>query len=259
MALGGMQGIENLKFDLQKRELIVLHKESDPKAILSKLVPLNFGAEYIQTDDCWLEVDADDFLFDTEKSKSESHVLIILFAINGSMFFVELIAGFFAQSAGLIADSLDMFADAIVYGVSLYAVGRAKQLQARAAALSGVFQLILALGALGEVFRRFIFGSEPNSPMMMGISVLALIANVSCLLLLVRHREGAVHMKASWIFSTNDVIANIGVIIAGGLVYFFDSRIPDLIVGLIIAFIVFRGSIVIIKLARSSQGSLKVE
>lgn len=258
MVLDDMQGIENLKFDLKNRELTVLHGEADPQAILSKLVPLNFGAELTRTDDYKPEVDADVFLFDPESTKKEAQVLKLLLVINAVMFVVELATGFFAQSAGLIADSLDMFADAIVYGVSLYVVGKSKHLQSKAAMLSGIFQLVLAIGALSEVVRRFIFGSEPNSPMMMGIAVLALAANASCLVLLTKHREGPVHMKASWIFSTNDVIANVGVVVAGALVYLFNSRIPDLVVGSIIAFVVLRGSLTIIKLARSSQKATEV-
>ncbi|WP_437438692.1 hypothetical protein, partial [Salmonella enterica] len=94
-------------------------------------------------------------------STQESRSLRLLLGINAFMFVVEMTAGLIARSAGLIADSLDMFADAAVYGLALYAVGRSVNLQVRAAHLAGVLQLILALGVLVEVIRRFIFGSEP--------------------------------------------------------------------------------------------------
>lgn len=84
----------------------------------------------------------------------------------------------------------------------------------------------------------------------MGIAALALAANALCLFLLSKHRHGEVHMKASWIFSTNDVIANMGVILAGALVWAFKANWPDLIVGLIIAAIVLRGGIRILGLSR---------
>ncbi|MBX9767494.1 MAG: cation transporter, partial [Bdellovibrionales bacterium] len=105
------------------------------------------------------------------------------------------------------------------------------------------------LSAFAEVVRRFLFGGDPSPLMMIGVSSVALIANVSCLLLLMKHRHGAIHMKASWIFSTNDVLANAGVIIAGILVYVFKTPWPDLIIGAIIAVIVARGALSILRIS----------
>ena len=146
------------------------------------------------------------------------------------MFVVELFVGWPAQSTGLIADSLDMFADTAVYGVALW------------------LQVVLALGALSEVLRRFIFGSEPVSILMMSFGLIALIANVTCLMLLAKSKDDGAHMKASWIFSANDVIANVGVMLAGVLVAVTGSRYPDLVIGLMIAVIVFIGAQRILKL-----------
>lgn len=230
-----------LEVDFSKRHLSVIHSENT-NAIALDLDKLNLGSK---------------LLFDEETEESiapayptnESKVLWMLLAINFTLFLVEIGIGFYAQSAGLIADSFDMLADSIVYGMSLYAVGRVASIQHRAARLSGWFQILLAVGAVTEVVRRFVFGSEPNSTLMMGISVLALAANVSCLFLLMKHRKGAIHMRASWIFSTNDVLANIGVFVAGGLVFLFRSPWPDLAIGLVIAAIVTRGALSILKLS----------
>jgi len=112
----------------------------------------------------------------------------------------------------------------------------------RAAHFSGWLQIILALGALGEVVRRLVFGSEPVSTLMMSFGLVALAANVTCLLLIARSRDSGAHMKASWIFSANDVIANLGVILAGILVAWTGSRYPDLLIGTMIALIVLRGA-----------------
>lgn len=158
------------------------------------------------------------------------------------MFGVEITVGWLAQSTGLIADSLDMFADAAVYGVALYAVGHSVRIKLRAAHLSGWLQVILALGALSEVVRRFVFGSEPVSSLMMSFGLIALMANVWCLVLIAKNRDSGAHMKASWIFSANDVIANLGVILAGLLVAWTGSRYPDLVIGLIIGVIVLSGA-----------------
>ncbi|MDH5711574.1 MAG: cation transporter, partial [Gammaproteobacteria bacterium] len=145
------------------------------------------------------------------------------------------------------ADSLDMLADATVYGIGLYAVSRSALAKINAASLSGIFQIILGVMVLLDVLRRSILGSEPESILMMVIGALALIANTICLALISRHREGEVHMRASWIFSRNDVIANIGIILGGVLVHLLGSRFPDLIIGALISILVIRGGIDIIK------------
>ena len=158
------------------------------------------------------------------------------------MFGVEITVGWLAQSTGLIADSLDMFADAAVYGVSLYAVGQSVRMKLRAAHMSGWLQVILAVGALSEVLRRFLYGSEPVSSLMMSFGLVALMANAWCLVLIAKNRDGGAHMKASWIFSANDVIANLGVILAGFLVAWTGSRYPDLVIGLLIGMVVLSGA-----------------
>ena len=155
---------------------------------------------------------------------------------------IEVVLGLLAQSAGLLADSLDMFADAAVYSLALYAVGRAAHLKVKAAHIAGWLQLVLALGALFEVGRRFVFGSEPVSALMMGVGVVALVANVTCLVLISRHRDRGAHMTASYIFSANDVLANLGVIVAGALVAWTGSAVPDLVIGGIIGAVVLNGA-----------------
>lgn len=188
-----------------------------------------------------------------QAEKLERNTLIALLSINGLMFVAELILGWLAQSTGLIADSLDMLADALVYGISLYAVGKGVQLQVRAARISGILQILLGAGVLLEVFRRLLFGSEPHSLLIMGVGAAALIANLICLALISKHREGGVHMRASWIFSANDVIANLGVIVSGVLVAALDSRLPDLIIGSIISLVVIRSGWKILREARAAQ------
>jgi cation diffusion facilitator family transporter len=173
--------------------------------------------------------------------KAEAKTLRWLLAINTVMFVVEIVAGWLAQSTGLIADSLDMFADAMVYGLALYAVGHAGR-QLGAARLSGWLQLLLALGALAEVLRRWLTGSAPEPLPMMGIALLALAANLACMAMLAKHREGGAHMRASWIFSTNDVLANLGVIVAGALVAWTGSNVPDLVIGMLIGLLVLNGA-----------------
>jgi Co/Zn/Cd efflux system component len=183
----------------------------------------------------------------------ERSTLGALLVINGVMFLVEALAGWWSESTGLLADSLDMCADAFVYGLALLAVGRSTKMQARAAAASGWLQVSLGAGVLIEVARRLAFGSEPISAVMIGVGMVALAANLTCLALLAKHRTGGVHMRASWIFSTNDVIANIGVISSGFLVMYLDSYIPDLIVGTLVSSLVVWGGIRILSDVRDQK------
>lgn len=181
------------------------------------------------------------------KNAAQRKTLVAVLAINAFMFVAEFIVGLLADSTGLMADSLDMLADAMVYAISLYAVGRSGRTRGWAAMGSGIFQVLLALTIMGDVIRRFIVGSEPVSGLMMGVGAIALFANVSCLVLLAKHRRDDVNLRASWIFSTNDVIANTGVILSGGLVWLTASRYPDLVIGFIISLFVISGGIRILR------------
>jgi len=193
------------------------------------------------------------------ESQEQRRVLMLLLLINAVMFIVEITFGIIGESTGLISDAVDMLADALVYGVGLYAVGKAKMMKIRAAYMSGIFQIILALGVLADVTRRFLFGSDPESMFMLGFGVLALFANICCLSLISAHRNGEIHMRASWIFSKNDVIANVGVILGGVLVYLFDSHLPDLLIGTVIALIVIKGGVSIIKASLKESRNVQHE
>ena len=247
MSLENIRPSVALEFDILNRKVKVFH-EDNLDEIQRRIESLGLRASLNDT----RKIDATVFLQVLESvktiDKKETAILKWLLAINATMFVIELFIGWLAQSTALIADSLDMFADAIVYGLALYAVGRSVRLKLRVAHLSGWIQVILALGALSEVLRRFIFGSEPVSTLMMSFGLVALIANVICLVLLSKNKEGGAHMKASWIFSANDVIANLGVILAGFLVALTSSRYPDLLIGLVIGLIVLNGARRILRL-----------
>ena len=178
-------------------------------------------------------------------------------AINAAMFVVEFTAGWLAESTGLIADSLDMLADALVYGMGLYAVGRSSVHKIRAATLSGVLQFLLAGMVVTDVVRRFVVGSEPQGLWMMGIAGLALVANVAALILLVAERRGEIHMRAMWICTNNDVLVNAGVILAGGIVLLIGSPLPDLAIGVFVSLLVLRGAFRILREARREARAIR--
>ena len=182
--------------------------------------------------------------------------LQILLALNGGMFALEVLLGWAAESMGLVADGLDMGADAAVYVLALLAIGASAQRKLRAARFAGHVQLVLASLAILEVGRRWLVGSAPEAEIMIGVSLLALAVNIACLALLRRHREGEVHLEAAWIFSATDVQANLGVLTAGVLVRVVGSPIPDLVIGLIVCWLVLRGAFRIrkrVKLAEAAR------
>ena len=189
------------------------------------------------------------------ESAAQARVLWILLAINGAMFVAELGAGIFAESTGLIADSFDMLADAAVYGVSLYAVSRSPLARASAARLSGLLQLGLGIFVFFEVARRALTGSSPEPSFMIAISLVALVANIACLRLVAAHREVGVHMRASFIFSQNDVIANGAVILSGLLVALSGWPFWDLLAGGGIGSLVLWGGVRILREARAATAA----
>jgi Co/Zn/Cd efflux system component len=152
---------------------------------------------------------------------------------------------------GLIADSFDMLADSIVYGLALFAIGGTLLRKKNIAKAAGYVQLILAIWGFIEVLRRSIgIESLPTFQTMIGISILALIGNGICLFVLQKNKSKEAHMQASMIFTSNDIIVNFGVILAGICVYITHSQYPDLIIGIIVFILVVKGAFNILKLSK---------
>ncbi len=240
--LDGVPEVRSLAFDLGARRLVVWHT-GEPALVLGRLAALALGARLADSRQAEPPAEAG-----PEAAAAETSTLRVVLALNAAMFVVEAVAGWLAESTGLLADGADMLADATVYALALYAVGRAPGLKLRAARVCGALQLLLGTTALAEVLRRAAFGSEPQAPAMMGVSLLALAANATSLWLVARHRAGGVHMKATYICTANDVLANLGVIAAGALVAGTGSRLPDLVIGALIAAIVLQGALRILRL-----------
>jgi Co/Zn/Cd efflux system component len=139
------------------------------------------------------------------------------------MFATEFSAGLVAGSTALLADSLDMLADAIIYAIGLFALGRAAHWRARAALTSGMFQLALGAGIAIEAIVKIFAHGLPDVATMGLFGVLALVANTICFVLLTRFRDGDINLRATWICSRNDMIGNVGVLIAAGLVLWLES------------------------------------
>ena len=186
---------------------------------------------------------------------AERRVLWIALALNAGMAVVGAVGGWIAQSTGVMADAVDMLSDALAYAVALAAIGRSGRFKANAATTSGFVLLCLGIGIIVEVIRRAVLGSEPVTIAMIGLATLSLAVNLAVLRLLSPYRTGEVHLRATWLFTRADVIANLGVIAAGGLVWATGSRFPDLVVGAAIGIYVVREAFEILGEARQAHPS----
>ena len=242
MKLAHHASIAKLEFQLAERTLTVYHDEPDD-SLFASLVALDLDAHWVRTEEA-SGPQAEEFTL-------QSKLLWQVLAINLVFFMAETAFGFISDSMGLVSDGLDMLSDAIVYGLSLLAVGAAVVKKQRVARASGYLQMALALLGMAEVLRRFfLVEALPDPATMAGVSALALVANGWCLVLLQRAKSQDAHMQASLIFTSNDVLVNAGVIAAAGLVTVTGSRLPDLLIGLFVFALVLRGAFRILKLAK---------
>ena len=237
-----------IDFDLNSREATFYH-EGNVDLILANLRRSSLPGELVSS----VEIKSDEV--PAISPSVEAKTLKYLLVINFTMFLVEITLGLYSESTGLIADGLDMLADSFVYIISLLAVGTSLAKKNKAAFLSGILQISLGLLVLFEVGRKYLYGSEPLSNFMILVSLVAFAANVFCLLLIHKHKDGEVHMKASWIFSANDVIVNLGVIISGLLVYYLNSNLPDLVIGGVISMVVIRGGLIIVNMSKENKNT----
>ena len=243
MKLDGILSIANLDFDIPNRKLTVFHS-GEIDQIEKSVLELNLGGIKISTE----QTNQTEF----NENANQKKLLWSVLAINFAFFIIEITTGIISKSMGLVADSLDMLADSFVYAISLFAVGGTIVKKKRIAKLAGYFQITLAIIGFIEVLRRF-FGEEklPNFSTMIIVSVFALIANGICLYILQKSKsKEEAHMKASMIFTSNDVIINLGVILAGLMVNWLGSSKPDLIIGTIVFILVIQGAIRILKLGK---------
>jgi Co/Zn/Cd efflux system component len=243
MKLSSFSTIKKLDFDIANRKLTIFHTDK-LNDIENALIELQLGSQKISSE----ITDQSNF----EENTNQRKLLWWVLAINFVFFLIEMTTGLISKSMGLVADSLDMLADAFVYGISLLAVGGTMIKKKRIAKIAGYAQIILALIGFIEVLRRFLGVEQmPDFFTMIIVSVFALMANGVCLYLLQQSKsKEEAHIQASMIFTSNDVIINLGVITAGVLVYLLNSNLPDLIIGTIVFVLVVQGAFRILKLSK---------
>ena len=179
----------------------------------------------------------------------QSRVLWAVLGINAGMFAVELFVGLLAGSLALLADSLDMLGDALVYGFSLYVVGRSTRWRASAALLKGMVMAVFGLIVLAQAGYHILSPEIPDFRLIGATGAVALAANLTCLLLLTRHRNDDLNMKSTWLCSRNDIIANVGVLVAAVAVFALRSPWPDLTVGFLITAVFMRSAVQVLRQA----------
>lgn len=192
-----------------------------------------------------------------DHAAQERRVLVQVLALNVLLVVLLLVTGIIGDSSGLIANALDNASDSAVYVISLVAIGRSSTHKARAATVSGVLLLLFAVAVIVDAYRRFRTGAEPVGAVMMTMSVVSAAVNLLSLRLLKTLREPDVNIRAAETFSMNDFVANVGVLVAGGLVAWTGRLWPDLLVGVAIAAVAARGGVEILRDARLSHSALR--
>ncbi|MBA3591043.1 cation transporter [Methylibium sp.] len=187
--------------------------------------------------------------------RRDRRILLGVLAINLGQSIVGGGVGLWAESTALMGAALDNLADASVYGLSLYAVGRAASIKVRAARISGWFLIGLAVLLLVEVLRRYFGGGQPVGPAMMAMAGVNALLNLVCLRLLARHRGDDVNFKASSIFTSNDSLVNLSIVASGALVLWLGSNVPDLVLGVIVAGVAAHGGREILEEASKTEST----
>ena len=164
----------------------------------------------------------------------QATTLRLVLVANAMMFVVELVSGLLAGSVALLADSLDMLGDALVYGFSLYVVARGPVWKARAAVAKAAVMGLFGAFVFGQLVYKLAYPQLPTVETMGVVGALALAVNGACFALLWRHRAEDINMRSVWLCSRNDLIANVSALLAAWAVWFTLSPWPDIAVGALI-------------------------
>jgi cation diffusion facilitator family transporter len=186
-----------------------------------------------------------------ERDPAYRRALWIVILLNLGFGLIEVIGGFLADSQALKADALDFIGDGTISLLGLIALGWIPRARARIALAQGLFLGALGLGVIGFAIWRAMNAVAPEAELMGGIGVVALIVNVSAALVLSRFRDGDANVRAIWLFSRNDAVANIAVIGAAALVAWTGKAWPDLAVAGVIAVLFLHSAWEIIRGARA--------
>lgn len=190
-----------------------------------------------------------------EEIAKQRTMLWIVLALNATMFFVDVYAGIIAHSSAILADSLDMLGDALVYGLSIWSLTKTALWKGRVSQVKGVLMALLALAVIGHSIWKIFSPVETEGSVMLGIGVVALVVNLICFMMLNRHKKDGINLRSAWICSRNDLLANTGVIVGGLLVMATASKWPDIIIAFAIGCYVLKSAFEVIKESKEESVS----
>lgn len=191
------------------------------------------------------------------KTEGELQILRTALVLNAIMFAIGAGVGLWAQSAGILADALDMLTDAIAYWLALMAFSRGLIFKRLAARWSGTVLAVLGVGIIIEIVHRYFIGSEPIGSVMMAYSVVSFGVNLYVLSRLTVFRQGEIHLRATYLFTRADVVANVALFVTGAIVAATGLRIVDLLLGFGIGLYVLKEAVEILRQANEAGETCK--
>ncbi len=195
-----------------------------------------------------------------ETHDNKRRILWIVLWVNALIFGVQLSAAIIAHSTALLADSVDMIGDVFAYAISIFVITRGERALAKAALFKGIIIALFSSVVFIDVLIKIFFEEQmPSSTLMLIFSLVGMCANSFCLWLLTQNRNSDINMRSVWLCARNDIIGNISVLITAGLVYIWNSRWPDIIVGTILATILLHSGYGIIRLAKNKLDLLNTK
>lgn len=185
--------------------------------------------------------------------------LWIVILLNVGYGVIEMAGGFLSDSQALKADALDFFGDGLITFLGVIALGWGLAWRSRSALIQGIFLGILGISVVVNTVMRLAEGYVPEAGMMGAFAIVALMVNVASTIVLLPHRTGDANVKAVWMFSRNDALGNVAVIIAAVIVGRIGAAWPDIVVAFVIAALFLQSSWVIIRDARADLADTKLE
>lgn len=199
-----------------------------------------------------INADEDDKIPDlSHVTPAYTRALWIVVLLNAGYGVIEIVGGFLAGSQSVKADALDFIGDGVISFLGLIAVGWGLAARAKAALIQGIFLGVLGAGVLVATAYRVLVQHQPEAQLMGIFALIGLAVNVLSAVVLLPHRQGDANVRAVWLFSRNDAIGNVAVVIAALLVAWTQTAWPDLVVAAVIAALFLQSSFSIIRDARS--------
>lgn len=259
-AVRKINGVEDVKVSIASQVMTLKVQEPATRLPVMEdaVTGLGYRLERIGSSNDQSQVDDDDHIPDlSHVTPAYKRALWIVVLLNVGYGVIEIAGSFIAGSQALQADSLDFLGDGLISFLGLMAVGWGLAARAKAALLQGLFLGVLGLGVVASTIYRIFVEHQPESLTMAGFAIIAFVVNVLAALVLIPHRKGDANMRAVWLFSRNDAIGNLAVVLAAGLVWWTGTQWPDLVVAFAVSGLFLQSAWAIIRDARRDLSEAK--